>query len=514
MRRERGGLRPAVFVRPRTPAGRYARIVRTGTCAIALSIAAATVAAADGDLRLVDAARRQDHKALRALLKQRVDVNTPHPDGATAIHWAAYWDDLDSAMLLIGAGAHVNAVNDFGVTPLSLACTNRNTAMVDALLKAGANPNSAQGSGETVLMTCAWAGDPQSVGQLIARGADVNARESSYEQTALMWAAAEKHASVVRVLVENGAEVNARSKAGFSPLLFSARVGDIESARILLAAGANVNDTDAATNASALVVATVRGHAGLAAFLLDHGANPNANGGGYTALHWAAGSWETALTGQSGIMAEPGHEWSMLAGLPAPAKLELVKALLAHGADPNARIVKPPPRVGSSRSTDGVKLVGATPFFLATLAADIGVMRLLAAHGADTTLGTDDNTTPVMAAAGFGRIVGESFVTEEKALEALALALQLGGDINAANNDGDTALHGAARIRSNATVQFLVEKGATINVKNHKSETPLAIAERASVAIPLQSQYFDNRAVKGMSTGDLLRKLGADPLIR
>ena len=171
--------------------------------------------------------------------------------------------------------------------------------------------------------------------------------------------------------------------------------------------------------------------------------------------------------------------------------------------------MKPPARVGSSRSTDGVKLVGATPFFLATLAADVEVMRLLAANGANPAAGTDEKTTPVMVAAGFGRIVGESLVTEPRALEALALALELGGDVNAANDDGDTALHGAARIRSNATVQYLVDKGATINVKNKNNETPLAIAERTSVAIPLQSQYFDTSAVKGMTTGDLLRKLGA-----
>jgi uncharacterized protein len=488
MCKDRGEVRPTAG-RPRAAAGPRAGIVLVGASVIALLILRASIAAG-GDVRLVDAAKRQDEKALRALVKQRVDVNTPQTDGATALHWAAYWDNLDIVTLLISADANVNAANDFGVTPLSLACTNRNAAMVDALLKAGANPNSAQETGETALMTCAWSGDVQSVQFLIARGADVNAQESSYGQTALMWAISEKHASVVRILAENGADVNARSKAGFTPLLFAARVGDIESARILVAAGANVNDTDAATSASALVVATVRGHTGLAAFLLDQGADPKANGAGYTALHWAVGSWET--------------------GLPASAKQEFVKTLLTHGADPNARIVKPPVPVGPSRSTDGVKLVGATPFFLATLAADVEVMRLLAANGADPTKGTDDNTTPVMAAAGFGRIVGETLVTEEKALNALGLALQLGGDVNAANNDGDTPLHGAARIRSNATVQYLVDKGATVNVKNKNNETPLAIAERTSVAIPLQSQYFDKSAVTGMSTADLLRKLGAD----
>ena len=320
------------------------RLGRATAWVIALLIVRASVASAASDVRLVDAAKRQDRLAVRALVKQRVDVNAPHADGTTAVHWAAYWDDLDTVKLLIGAGANVNAANEFGVTPLSLACTNGNAAVVEALLTAGANANSAQVTGETALMTCAWSGDAQSVRWLVARGADVNAQESAYGQTALMWAASERHANVVRVLVENGADVHARSKAGYTPLLFAARVGDIESARILLAGRANVNDTDIVTTASPLLVATVRGHTALAAFLLDHGADANANGSGYTALHWAAGSWETDLTGQNGIRSQPGHEWSTLAGLPASPKLEMIKALLAHGADPNARIVKPPVR--------------------------------------------------------------------------------------------------------------------------------------------------------------------------
>ena len=118
-----------------------------------LALATAGLAAAGSDLRLVDAVEHRDTKAVRLLLKKHVDVNAPQPDGATALHWAAYWDDLETANLLIRAGANVNAANDYGVTALSVACSNGNSALAVRLLEATANPNAALWSGETPLMT-------------------------------------------------------------------------------------------------------------------------------------------------------------------------------------------------------------------------------------------------------------------------------------------------------------------------------------------------------------------------
>lgn len=499
---------------------------------VALVLSLARADAAGGDGRLADAAMRRDVAALRALLGQKADVNGAQADGARALHWAAHWGDATTADLLIRNGADVNATNDLGVTPLALACVNGSGPLVERFLKAGANPNGQQLNNGTALMTAARAGDAAIVTTLIDHGALVNAKGARGE-TALMWAISEGHAEVVRVLLEHGADVKARTTStsksrpdGFTPLLFAARTGDIEAARLLLAAGADVNDVagistvDATVNpsvvreasVSGLLLATIRGHAQLAMLLLERGADANFDGMGYTALHWAAGSWETSLSGPKGIKAQPGHEWAALAGVPT-GKVDLVKALLAHGANPNARVVKAPSPVGFTRARppqdlprndEGLERPGATPFLLAAHAADIESMRVLAAAGADTRLPTNDRTTPLMVASGFGRIDGETWVTEERALEAVTLALELGADVNAANDDGYTALHGAAQARANAIVRLLIENGAAINPTNVYGSTPLTLAEY----LP---QYAGIGIVEHSETGDLLRTLGGLP---
>ena len=263
------------------------------------------VRAQGDDLRLIEAVKRQNTQAVRELLVQRVDVQATQADGATALHWAAYRDDLDTAMRLLGAGANAGAENDYGVTPLSLVCTNANASMVQALLAAGADASAAVSTGETVLMTCARTGSVDAVDALVDHGADVNAREGLQNQTALMWAVAQGHTGVVRALLEQGADVEARSRVsrhvisrhlqsdlkygergrsigsdaeetdvgGFTPLLFAARHGEIESARLLLDAGASLNDA-APDGASVLGIAVLSRHTAFARFLLDEGRQP------------------------------------------------------------------------------------------------------------------------------------------------------------------------------------------------------------------------------------------------
>jgi len=205
---------------------------------VMLLLSLATLAAPNGDLRLVEAVKQGDKKAVGLLLNTNGDVDASQADGATPLAWAVHWDDMETADLLIRAGAHVNKANEYGVTPLSLACTNRNAPMVEMLLKAGADPNTALISGETVLMTCAHTGAVDAVKFLLAYGANVNASETWRGQTSLMWAVAERHSDVASTLIKHGAEVHVRSKGGFTPLLFAAQQGDVDCARLLLAAGA------------------------------------------------------------------------------------------------------------------------------------------------------------------------------------------------------------------------------------------------------------------------------------
>ena len=452
------------------------------------------------DHPLIDAVTAHDTEAVQALLKQQVDVNARQPDGATALHWAAYRNALDLAGLLVDAGADVDAANDYGVTPLSLACDNGAADMVSLLLEAGADPNAGRSTGETPLLTCARTGDLDAVNALLAHGADSGLAESWHDQTALMWAAGEGHAEIARALVDHGTDIHARSKGGFTALLIAARADDREFAALLLDAGADVNDT-APDGTTPLLVATIRGHTALAIFLLERGADPNANGTGYTPLHWAAGSWHTELTGSlRGIDTDRDAEWRSLNEI-RTGKLDLIEALLAGGADPHARLTKTPPQFGYASGRFRVSLAGATPFLLAAMDANVEVMHALVAAGADPLLGTNEDTTPLMVAAGLGQVPAETRVTEAESFEAVQYVLEQAADVNATNSVGRTALHGAAHIRADAIVQLLVDHGARVSVGDERGITPLMIAEGGGhILLP---------GLGGGSTAELLRALGS-----
>lgn len=445
-------------------------------------LAVLLIGAASSDLPLVVAAKNADREALRALLQKGADVNAAEGDGTTALHWASYRDDGDSADLLIRAGANVNAANDLGATPLWTASVNGSAAMVGTLLEAGANPNAALLLGETPLMAAARSGNAVVVELLIGKGANVNAH-AARGQTALMWAAAQQHPGVVKVLVAHGADVQARSEVwsqvmavpphglleynrvirhgGDTALMFAARSGDAASARLLVAAGANVNDADA-WGVSATVLAAHSGYGELVEFLLEKGADAVAAKAGFTALHAA-------------IMRRDE---------------KMVSALLAHGADPNARLQTWTPTRRSSKDFNfAPELVGATPFWLAARFAQPGVMRLLMKHGADPLFvhrveyhageGAELRTlatTALMAAAGMGG--GAAWVQPDRneretlTLEAVKQAVELGVDVNAANTDGRTALDAAKALRYDSVVKFLEEKGAKPGL-TRKDSTPL-----------------------------------------
>ena len=422
-----------------------------------------------------------------------MDVNAAEADGATPLAWAVHWDDLEIAELLIDAGSNVNTANDYGVGPLSLACTNGSAAMVDKLLKAGADSNATLSTGETALMTCARTGNADAVKLLLARGANPNAKDAEREQTALMWAVANNHLEAARALVDKGADFKARSRGGFTAFLFAAQQGNVDIARILLEAGVDINEA-APENGSALVVASASGHEAFGAFLLDRGANPNAaDVYGVTAMHYAM---------RKGILDLAGVEYFTYRQ-PPPNMPNLLMALLARGADPNAQVVRDFPAYSRSPYRALMSLVGATPFFLAAAASDVGAMRALLVAGADPRLSTRDGNTPLMAAAGVARVQERTPEEDKNAVEAVKLVLQLGGvDVNAVNGRGQAALHGAAFTGADTIVQILVDSGSRLDIKERGGKTPLAIADGE----PVDGAFG---VVNHKSTAELLRSLGA-----
>ena len=496
--------------------------------------------AANEDFRLVDAVKSQDLQKVRTLLGQHADVNGRAEDGSTALLWAAHWNDLQTAELLIRAGADGNVANDFRMTPLSQACTNASSALVELLLKAGANPNTPIATGETPVMTCARSGNAEAVRMLVVRGADVNANEPAQHQTAAMWAAAERHTQVLRTLIEVNADLKAHTKTGFTPLHFAARVGDVESARILLDAGVDVNiryereaqngrgrgageaGGRAAAPGSAggargaagggsgaradstfpgstpLLVATVRGHVPLALFLLEHGADPNVMDAGFTPLFWAAGTWENGLANPVYGFVDP------VGGIPdRDAKLRLVKALLAHGANPNLQMRARPPGYGGTGTGGYNDAVGATAFIVAANAADVEMMRILLAAGADPHLVTKTNSNALLAATGLNRGIGEIVDDEDRAMAAVKFLLEASVDVKAVTTYNENALFGPGYRGWNRMLELLIEKGAEVNVVNKAGVTPY-----------LAASGFGDRlggVLYNKAGADILLEHGADP---
>ena len=435
---------------------------------------------------LADAAEQGNKALIRTLLDARADVNTAQVDGTTALHWAVYRDDVETARLLVRAGAKANVVNRYGVPPLSLACTNGNADLVALLLGAGADANASLPGGETVLMTAARTGNLETVRALIAKGADPNAKERN-EQTALMWAAAEGHTAIAQVLIESGADIRASLRSGFTPLFFAVREGHIDVTRTLLDAGLDVNEPlhgpdgpqKESNNASykpvpkgtsPLLMAVQNGHYELAVALVDAGADPNDRRSGFTPLH--------TLTWVRKPDASDDGDPSPI-GSGRLTSLEFVRVLVKKGADVNARLAKGTPRPPNTASRVGTG--GATPFLMAADRADAALMRVLLELGADPFLPNLDNTTPLMAAAGLGTSAPlEEAGTEPEALEAVKLLLDLGADIDAVNNDGDSAMHGAAFGTFPTIVQLLGDRGANADVwkrPDKQGRTPLFIAE-------------------------------------
>jgi ankyrin repeat protein len=468
-----------------------ARLLGFAAAAVCASTCPRLDALAAEDLPAIVAAAKADQRdAVARLLERGENVNAAEADGTTALHWAARAADTQLVKRLLAAGAAANAANRYGVTALQLAAENGDASTVRALLTAGADPNAVLPEGETVLMTAARTGSPEALRLLLDAGADVHAREHWYGETALIWAAAEDHAAAVKLLLAHAADVNERSalqhfdkrRAGqsilslgeWTPLMYAAREDARSAAAALIAAHAGLDlvDPDGAT---ALVIAILNANYELAKQLLDAGADPNVvdNDAGMGALYAAVDMHRLAV----------GH------GRPNPRPSgtfgaeDIVRALLAHGANPNARLKKP---IMQRQHTfgDGSLGEGATPLMRAAKSGDVALMRQLLDTGADPKLEMRNGSTALMYAVGLGWRNGSALApsydqgSDEDAIEAIRLLRSRGLELNAANHDGDTPLHAAVAGRhSDKIVRYLLDEGANPTAANAKGQTPLAVAE-------------------------------------
>jgi ankyrin repeat protein len=354
-------------------------------------------------------------------------------------------------------------------------------------------------------MTCARTGTTGAVAALLQKGADPDAAENKKQQTALMWAAAEGHSQVVQRLIENGADIGTRSKGGFTPLLFAARSGDFESARALLDAGADPNESTP-EHGNSLVIAAAGGHERLSLFLLKKGADPNSSDqNGITALHHSVANGLAAL---NGVRYDPVYRL-----LPSNMQ-QLAKVLLDSGANVDAQIIKSR-RLGPDGSPFDME--GATPFLLAAISADVDLMRLFKSHDADQTINARGGTTSLMAAAraactGACAFKGGNEANEkdiELAYRAVRTVVEMGIDVNAKNEEGQTAMHMAAFTGADPVVRYLAENGAEVNVTDSYGETPWSMASGISPVLRYRGLYGHHE-----STAALLEQLGAETTSR
>jgi len=467
-----------------------------GSLAVALCLVAALglnlAAQTRPEPRLVVAMKNQDATAVRALLKQSVDVNASDADGATALQWAAHWNDLDTVKTLIAAGAKAAAASRYGVTPLHEAAEIGSAPIVNALLRAGASPDATYGDGETPLMLAARSGNVESVKLLIEAGANVNAAERFRGQTPLMMAAVENHAEIVQALIGAGAQVNTRTteytfqaltggaggiihdrpQGALTALILAARQGSIEAAERLIGGGADLNATEPQYGFTALQTAIFNGHYALARQLLDKGADPN-DGSLYIVMEMRN------LATYSNRPNPPDTERGV-------THMDVAKLLLDKGADPNAPYAKTiPPRQAQGNINVAP---GATPLYRAVRAIDLAAVQLLADRGANPSIALKDGSTPLMAAAGLGAPRGgDEEVTEagdrNDPVDVMKALIAKGANVNAANDTGMTALHYAAQRGSDRIIEYLASQGARFDVKNKQGRTPSDLARGKTAAL-------------------------------
>jgi ankyrin repeat protein len=466
----------------------------TVVCAAALAVSVST-ASAQADLRLVAALKNQQSTTARALVRQRVDVNTPDVDGSTPLQWAAHWNDLEMVKALLAAGAKPTVANRYGVTPLHEAATIGSASVVSALLRAGAKPDATYGEGETPLMLAARSGNVDSVKLLLEANADVNAAEKFRGQTALMLAATENHAAVVKALLLAGARPNTRSveytfqkltggaggiihdrpQGGITALMLAARQGALEAGTALVAGGADLTPEEPQYGFTAMQTAIFNGHYAFAKMLIERGAPVN-DGSLYIVIEMRN------LAKYTNRPNPPESESGV-------SHFDVAKLLVEKGADVNARYTKTvPPRQAQGNINVAP---GSTALYRAVRAIDLASVKLLVDAGANPSLALTDGSTPLMAAAGLGAPRGgDEEVTEagdrNDPVDVMKALVDKGADVNAANDAGMTPMHYAVQRGVDRIIEYLASKGARFDVKNKQGRTPVDLARGRTATLVKQ----------------------------
>ena len=428
---------------------------------------------ADGATALHWSVYRNDFALAKLLIEAGANVRAANRDGATPLSLAATTGNAEIIATLLGAGASPNEKLPFGQTALMLAARNGNPAALTALLDHGADVNAKEDlRGTTPLMWAADEAHPDAVKLLIDHGADVKARSAAAARGRgpALGKAGDPRKQQARGAVQADAAAGGQGQAAtaqtqfdregpadggqLTALVYAARTNDLESVKILLAAGADVNQTTG-YGWSPLLVATQNRHYKLAAYLLDHGANPDlANNGGWTPLYLATDNRNIENGDYPVRKADMDH-------------LDFIKLLLDKGVDVNNR-VKDSTETRTVFTNQWLDERGATAFLRASQSGDLVLMKALLAHGADPRIPTELNVTALQVAAGIGWVEGVTTEWSEAAnLEAVKLLLDLGVDPNVQAETGRTALHGAAHKGRTAVIQLLVDAGARVDTKDY-----------------------------------------------
>src|SRR5579871_175231 len=498
---------------------------------IIAALAAAPVLAGDAPIaRAIKSGERA--AALQMIAQKSADVNAPEADGSTALLWAANMNDADLVKQLLRAGANPNTANRLGSMPLLEAALNANTEVIKTLLDGGANPNAAGPDGETPLMIIAKTADVAAAKLLLDKGANPNARESQRGQTALMWAAAESQGPMMRELLAHGAEVDAKSETdlmtplvssepraqprppgGMTAMLFSVREGCMDCVKALVESGAKIDLPDP-EGVTPLISAIFNAHFDVAKYLIDKGANVDRwDWWGRSPLYLAV-DYNTLPHG--GRPDQPSLDQTL--------PIDIIRILLEKGANPNLQLKLLPPyrATGADRGVDQMLTVGTTPLLRAAKAQDAPAIKLLLEHGAIVDLPNTQGMTPTVAASGMGSVDADtrgyyySSDIQERAIASLDLLLAHGGDINGrAGRFEQAPLHGAAFWGWNKVVEYLLSKGADINLTDGRGYTAVDYAmgraggnSRGGQRIDVRKDTADLLIAKGGTAGTPVQPAG------